>query len=152
MDQHREGRDSVSSRDSKPPTPASWKPGQSGNPRGRPRKGSALAEAIRAKCDPENLATIALTIAEDAKEQPSVRLQALHWLSSSGYVKPEAKLEITAGEKHDEPDLSALTEAELARLVELETEREALLAGTARPLPEPEPKTNDPACPEDNRH
>jgi hypothetical protein len=32
---------------SRKPTPASWKPGQSGNPAGRPRSGFALAEVLR---------------------------------------------------------------------------------------------------------
>ena len=37
------------------PTPASWKPGQSGNPNGRPKKGYSISEAFKRmlEADPE---------------------------------------------------------------------------------------------------
>lgn len=67
-----------------------WKPGESGNPKGRPRKGNALSEAIRWKCDPNELVDIALTIARTSKLE-SIRLQALQWLRDSGYTRPEQR-------------------------------------------------------------
>lgn len=76
----------------KPPTPASWRPGQSGNPRGRPRKGNALAEAVRSRVEPDELIAIALDLARSG-ESESTRLQALAWLRDSGYVKPAERHE-----------------------------------------------------------
>lgn len=65
-----------------------WQPGQSGNPKGRPRTGHALAEAIRAKVDPVELAEIALGIARDAGEQAKDRLTAVKFLADHGWSKP----------------------------------------------------------------
>jgi hypothetical protein len=81
-----------------------WAPGSSGNTRGRPRKGSALADALRSKCDPEELATIALEIARSGASE-SVRIQALQFIASSGFVRPEQRHELVMGVSDDEPDL-----------------------------------------------
>ena len=35
-----------------------WKPGQSGNPNGRPKKGQTLTDALRNHIDPDEIATI----------------------------------------------------------------------------------------------
>lgn len=39
----------------RPATPGSWKPGVSGNPKGRPKSGLALADMIRERLDPETM-------------------------------------------------------------------------------------------------
>lgn len=75
----------------KPPKSA-WKPGQSGNPKGRPRVGHALAEAIRDVCDPVELAEIAMEIARSG-EDDMVRVHALRFLADNGYIKPDPKRE-----------------------------------------------------------
>jgi hypothetical protein len=102
----------------KAPTPASWRPGQSGNPKGRPRKGSALTDAIRAKVDPTELIEIALKLARDG-EAESTRLQALAWLRDSGYLKPAERHEHgVAGtfDEDDDEDLSLYTVEQLEQL------------------------------------
>ena len=106
-----------------------WLPGASGNPKGRPPKGSALAEAIRSKCDPTELASIALQIARtDASN--SVRVQALQFLAASGYVRPEQRYELRAGVADDDEgdDLTALSVTQLEALRENDRQRAAILA------------------------
>lgn len=72
-----------------------WKKGETGNPNGRPRTGGALAEAIRRKADPDELAEIALKIARTSKSE-AYRLQALTFLADRGYIRPPAQHEVTA--------------------------------------------------------
>ena len=109
MDQHRQPQ--------KPPTPSSWKPGTSGNPRGRPPKGSALTDAIRAKVDPTELVDIALELARNG-EAESTRLGALNWLRDSGYTRPAEKHEIAtvAADDDGDDDLDLLTVEQLREL------------------------------------
>lgn len=106
-----------------------WLPGATGNPKGRPRKGSSLAEAIRAKVDPAALVEIALAIAQD-KASPALQLQALQFLAGAGFVKPEQRHEVLVGAAgDDEPeDLSHLTTEQLRALQANERERAAILA------------------------
>lgn len=75
-------------------------PGVSGNPNGRPRKLEALADAVRRRSDPDELADIAIAIAKDPKQAASVRLQALQWLRDSGYARPAERHEL-AVERHE---------------------------------------------------
>jgi uncharacterized protein DUF5681 len=46
---------------------ARWTKGQSGNPRGRPRRGSTFSEALRAKGTPEELAELAWKAARNGE-------------------------------------------------------------------------------------
>jgi Family of unknown function (DUF5681) len=108
----------------KPPTPASWKPGQSGNPKGRPRKGNALTEAIREAADPEELAAIALRLAREGESETTV-LQALCWLRDSGYTRPADRLEVgpPGTLADDDPiDYDALSLEQIEELEALESE------------------------------
>ena len=70
-----------------------WKPGQSGNPRGRPRSGNALAETIRRIVDVDELIKtirgIALHGDDDGK-----RIAAATWLATYGFVKPVERHEV----------------------------------------------------------
>ena len=121
------------------PTPGSWRPGQSGNPRGRPRKGSALTDAIRSKVDPHELVDIALDLARNG-ETESTKVQALHWLRDSGYTRPAERHEIAPGAIDDDgEDLSHLSIDTLRALDELEQryedERRAFIARPVRALP-----------------
>ncbi|MGE0551293.1 MAG: hypothetical protein AB7O24_13360 [Kofleriaceae bacterium] len=112
-------------------TPGSWRPGVSGNPRGRPPKGSALTDAIRAKVDPSELVTIALDLARNG-EAESTRLQALAWLRDSGYTRPAERTEIALGQASSEVDdalAEQLTDAQLDALDRLDEQRAAILAG-----------------------
>jgi len=69
-----------------------WKPGQSGNPAGRPRKGNALAECVRMLVDPRELVARAAQLAQSKDER--VALGALTWLRDSAYPKPEQRLDL----------------------------------------------------------
>lgn len=42
-----------------------WKPGQSGNPKGRPKKGETLTDALSAKLDKDMLAEKLLALVEE---------------------------------------------------------------------------------------
>lgn len=117
----------------KPATPASWSAGRSGNPRGRPPKGSALTDAIRAKVSPDELVAIALDLARNG-EAESTRLGALNWLRDSGYTRPAERHEIASvapEDLEDEALAEQLTDAELDALDELEQQRAAILARPA---------------------
>lgn len=109
----------------KTPTPGSWRAGTSGNPRGRPPKGSALTDAIRAKCNPAELVDIALALARNG-EAESTRLQALAWLRDSGYTRPAERHEIAQGSAEDDgdEDLGALSVDQLRALHAAELEHE----------------------------
>jgi hypothetical protein len=92
-----------------------WKPGQSGNPKGRPRKGDALAEVIREKVDPQQLIDVALAVMADQKSPASVKLQAASFLAERGWQRPTQSHEllVSGAEDPEEEDLSRLTTAEL---------------------------------------
>lgn len=114
----------------KPATGKPWQPGQSGNPKGRPRKGDALAEAIREHVPPGALIAVAIRVIEDPKSAPSVRLQAAQFLAERGYTKPVERHELAVGNViNDEPDLSGLSLDQLVELEQLEARRAELLAG-----------------------
>lgn len=116
------------------PTPASWRPGQSGNPKGRPRKGNALTEAVRESAEPHELVAIALELARNG-ESESTRLQALAWLRDSGYTRPAERHEVAAVAADDDSDLDGLTVEQLRELHEAEVAHERhRLAITGRVL------------------
>jgi hypothetical protein len=46
---------------------AQWRKGQSGNPRGRPRRGNSFSEALRSKGTPDELAEIAWKAARNGE-------------------------------------------------------------------------------------
>ncbi len=121
----------------KPATPASWAPGRSGNPKGRPPKGSALTDAIRDKVDPVELIDIALELARSG-EAESTRLGALAWLRDSGYTRPAEKHEhAMSTPEQDDDGLESLTDAELDELARVTSERDAILGrGRQRALPD----------------
>lgn len=76
------------SRRGKGPTSTSWKPGQSGNPHGRPKHLLAFSERVRERVDPDLVIELALRTAEDESLTPAERLAALLPLVDRGWVKP----------------------------------------------------------------
>jgi hypothetical protein len=122
----------------KAPTPASWKPGTSGNPLGRPRKGTALTESIRAGCDPNELRDIALRLARDGKSE-STQIAALNWLRDSGFTRPAEKHEIgPPGSSEQEDGLpDGLTLDELRELTRLDEQRAGIIGAASQRVSDP---------------
>ncbi len=112
----------------RPPTAGSWKPGQSGNPRGRAGRGTSLIDSIRRGVDADEMRDLALELARHG-ESESVRLAALAWLRDSGFVKPSERHEHGAAGAFEDGDdgLDALTDEELDELERITAERDAVL-------------------------
>jgi len=124
------------SRKGKGPTPSSWKPGQSGNPRGRPRAGLAFAERVRERVDPDMVIELAMRVASDESLSPQERLIALWPLIDRGYVKPPAGLDLNVSREQDEPSLEHLSTERLRELLAEIDGGPALTDGSAnRALP-----------------
>jgi hypothetical protein len=133
----------------RPPTPASWVKGQSGNPRGRPRRGDALAEAIRERVEPDRLIDVALAIIDSEAAPASVKLQAAQFLAERGYSRPAERTELAVGpfasDDDDDPRLARLSVAQLRQLAEVERRREQILSKAdddGAPLPLSSPSTD----------
>lgn len=65
----------------------SWKPGQSGNPAGRPK---GIAATVRDATDPVALVAILLAVANDPRAKASERIAAVRELLDRGYGKAPA--------------------------------------------------------------
>ena len=75
--------------------PHLWKPGVSGNPRGRPKSKHALSEAIRAGVDPAEMVERALAILRSPTTPASVKIQMWTALADRGWARPPAERELT---------------------------------------------------------
>ena len=71
-----------------------FKPGQTGNPKGRPPKGRSLAERTRKKWNPSRAVRFYLGVVEDETNDIRVRMDAANWLSDRAYGKPVSTLEL----------------------------------------------------------
>ena len=80
-------------------TKTSFKPGQSGNVKGRPPDNHALAVAIRAGAPPALLVEKALWLLENG--EPAQQSQMLVWLAANGYSKPPERHEVQAEQVMD---------------------------------------------------
>ena len=76
---------------------ARWSKGRSGNPRGRPRAGTAIAELTRRQLDKhqlvERLGSIAAGEGEFADVDVDQQLRAIQLLLAYGYGPPRAEIE-----------------------------------------------------------
>lgn len=81
-----------------------WKPGQSGNPSGRPK---GIARTVRERCggDPGQLVDILLGIAEDTGQKASDRTAAARALIEHGWGKAPAFAAIEGGDPLEQSDL-----------------------------------------------
>jgi uncharacterized membrane protein YccC len=104
-----------------------WKPGQSGNPKGRPREDNPISLAAK-KAAPEAL-KIALTIMRATNSAEATRLAAVNLVLERAYGKPKQELDVT----HRRPE--ELTDDELySRIEELEREYARALAEAPRDI------------------
>lgn len=88
------------SRKGKGPTASSWKPGQSGNPAGRPRSPNAAAEKIRERVDLDRVLDL-VDVVLDQKSSAAERADARDRLAvvlpviDRGYTKPPTGIHAT---------------------------------------------------------
>jgi hypothetical protein len=68
--------------------------GKSGNPRGRPPTGLALAEKIRETIDPKEMAEIAVAFLRDERNHVRDRISMWNALAERGWVKPPQQHEV----------------------------------------------------------
>lgn len=102
------------------------------NPHGRPRAGTALAERIRERLDPDTILDLARQLADDESIPIDKRLDSILRLAAMGYLKPPSEHRIEATTTPRQIDLSHLTPAE--RLAEFRRLRE-LVNGSQKALP-----------------
>ena len=78
-----------------------WIRGMSGNPRGRPRKGTAVADAVRAQIDKhrlvDKLGSIAAGVGGHGDVSADQQLRAIQLLLAYGYGPPKAESEHSGG-------------------------------------------------------
>ena len=104
-----------------------WKPGVSGNPRGRPRGAAGLAEYIRSITrDGAELADIAIDIARNPRARDRDRLAAVELLKDRAFGKPEQTIQLEAsikpaGPALPEPDYESMSLADLEALDQILT-------------------------------
>ena len=94
--------------------------GQSGNPKGRPRVGVAVATIVRATVEPEQLIKILFGLVQDLTVPANLRIVAARELLDRGWGKAPAVIEIDEPKAEDKPfDTSRLTIEQLRKLEKL---------------------------------
>jgi len=108
-----------------------FRPGQSGNPKGRPPGGTSLAERIRAKCGDNGDAYVDILhdIAINEDEPTRFRIDAVKILLDRGFGKPPQEINITSGvASMSDDELDALPQATRDKLLALSEEADRVLA------------------------
>ena len=105
-----------------------WKPGQSGNPAGRPK---GIAAVVKERVEPSELVDILLDAARDPRAKVSERIAAVRELADRGWGKAPA---FAAIEGADPLELSAIAQEVQAIADELAARRENR-ANAPSPLP-----------------
>ena len=99
-----------------------WKPGQSGNPNGRPRE--RLRPALRALLTDEDIqAMMTQAIADTVHPDPEVRTRARAWVMEQVDGKLVERRE--AGDPGDFESLSNVSNDELARVLKIVSKRKS---------------------------
>jgi len=96
-----------------------WKPGQSGNPSGRPK---GIAAIVKDKVDPGWMVDVLVDVAQDSRAKPSERIAAVRELADRGWGKAPA---FAAIEGADPLELSAVAAEVQAIADELAARRDA---------------------------
>jgi len=99
-------------------TGAGFKPGQSGNPGGRPK---GLTRRVRDLVgdDGEAIASYMLSVMSDESERTADRLEAARWLADRGFGKAVQAMEIEVAREPLTIDTSNLSGDELDTLISL---------------------------------
>lgn len=80
-------------------TAGSFKPGQSGNPSGRPKKTQEQKDALQAIRDlAPNAAEVLKSMLDDVNIPPAQRLRAAELILDRAYGKAEAKVEVSTAD------------------------------------------------------
>lgn len=80
-------------------TSTSWKPGRSGNPKGRPPGRPSLVPLIQKTThDGKELVTFMLAIFRDPRMKLAHRMEAAEWLTDRGFGKATQAVELTDAE------------------------------------------------------
>lgn len=96
---------------SRPPTAGSFKPGQSGNPGGRPKNTQERKDALAAiRSLAPNAADVIAQILADEKAPPAVRLKAANDVLDRTYGKAEATVHLDADKAKLASDIRAAVE------------------------------------------
>lgn len=106
-----------------------WKPGQSGNPGGRPRSGNSLAEVIRRNVDPQKLVEELERIANTSPSDQT-RLRAIELLMARGWKAPAQVVEVGPSDPFEDLTNVELSERKREILARIEA-RKQLTEGEA---------------------
>lgn len=105
-----------------------WKPGQSGNPRGRPKGTVTLGRRVRERVEPEQLVAWFIAVwngdIKPSKEQET----AATWITERGWGKAPNFMPIEGGDPLGIEDIDRDIAATEARLDELAARRKAATA------------------------
>lgn len=95
---------------------STWRPGQSGNPNGRPRAGTAFAELGRERLDVDRIFDLVERVLNDEKIEPSARLAAVMPIVDRVFQRPVQTSDVRVNDVTRTPK-SKESRAELAALL-----------------------------------
>lgn len=97
--------------------PNRWKAGQSGNPKGRPRTGTGLAQAIQRMVVVEDMVNFCLDRIKGSGYSEKDKQWAMDWLARQGFKLPAQVVEVAQVELDEALEVEKMSTAELEALV-----------------------------------